>query len=515
MKKIKKKKKKQYKLLRGDCLKRLKKLPSGKYDSLVTDPPAGIKFMSKKWDDDKGGRDVWIEWMTSIMKECLRIMKPGAHGFVWALPRTSHWTATALEDAGFEVRDIVIHAFGSGFPKSHNISKGIDKKFGALKTQGQGFVAAGHDGRKAEMKQDLKFRSDYGYVHKHSTDQAKQWDGYGTALKPASEHWILIRKPLSEKSIVDNVLRHGTGGINVDASRVGANVNDPNHRLLKNKTKMHTENKIYGKYKEQYESEHISQINNKGRFPANLVLSHTEQCKRLGRKKVKPGNGSGRTGKGANGYRTQYVGGKKKADGFIGSFVDKDGTETVEAWDCHESCPIRLLDEQSGYISSSARPKSAGKSYSAERGRAYQGEGPKPHSSNHSDSGGASRFFYCAKASKSERNAGCGELYWKKINKDQYKLITKKRYDRLPEEKRAVGNIHPTVKSQKLMRYLCRMLTPPNGKVLDPFMGSGSTGVAAIHEGFRFLGIDAEKVSFIISQKRIRQAKRDARKSKQ
>ena len=114
-------------LIHEDCLEQLKLLEDESVDSLITDPPAGISFMGKDWDGDKGGRAQWITWMSEVMSECLRVMKPGAHGLVWAIPRTSHWTATALEDAGFEIRDVVTHIFGSGFPKSHDISKAIDK----------------------------------------------------------------------------------------------------------------------------------------------------------------------------------------------------------------------------------------------------------------------------------------------------------------------------------------------------------------------------------------------------
>ena len=120
-----------YQLYEGDCLAELKRLPDNSIDSVVTDPPAGIGFMGKHWDKDKGGRDKWIDWLAEVMAECKRVVKPGAHIFVWALPRTSHWTATAVENAGFEVRDIVTHLFGSGFPKSHNISKAIDRAAGA------------------------------------------------------------------------------------------------------------------------------------------------------------------------------------------------------------------------------------------------------------------------------------------------------------------------------------------------------------------------------------------------
>lgn len=115
-------------LILGDCLEELKKLPENSVDSIVTDPPAGIGFMGKDWDHDKGGRDNWVSWMQEVAAECLRVLKPGGHALVWAIPRTSHWTATAWENAGFEVRDRIAHVFGSGFPKSLNIGKAVDKR---------------------------------------------------------------------------------------------------------------------------------------------------------------------------------------------------------------------------------------------------------------------------------------------------------------------------------------------------------------------------------------------------
>ena len=154
-------------LIYGDCQHKLKDFADDSFDALITDPPAGISFMAKHWDKDKGGRVHWIAWMQSVMQDCLRVLKPGAHGLVWALPRTSHWTATALENARFEIRDSMVHIFGSGFPKSLNLR-----------------------------------------------------EGKGTALKPAHENWILVRKPLGEKTVARNVLEHGTGALNIDASRI-------------------------------------------------------------------------------------------------------------------------------------------------------------------------------------------------------------------------------------------------------------------------------------------------------
>ena len=184
----------------GDCLKVLKTLPSCSVDAIVTDPPAGIAFMGKSWDTDKGGRDAWIAWMQSIAQECLRVIKPGGHALVWALPRTSHWTGMAWENAGWEPRDKVVHLFGTGFPKSLNVSKAIDKAAGAERevvgysrgvgvedNQGYGGIARGGVGI-VQKGIDVP-------VTASATPEAHQWEGWGTALKPAAEDWWLLRKP--------------------------------------------------------------------------------------------------------------------------------------------------------------------------------------------------------------------------------------------------------------------------------------------------------------------------------
>jgi hypothetical protein len=204
-------------ILQGDCLEVLKTIKDNSVDSLVTDPPAGISFMSKAWDGSKGGRDGWVEWLTQVMLECHRVLKPGAHGLIWAIPRTSHWTAWAIESAGFEIRDSIHHIFGSGFPKSHDISKAIDKAAGAEREKGKvlrtdpnikGASFKNAEGR-IEIREEIP-----------ATPEAKQWDGWGTALKPAHEVWWLVRKPLSEKNVAQNVLKHGTGGLNINGTRI-------------------------------------------------------------------------------------------------------------------------------------------------------------------------------------------------------------------------------------------------------------------------------------------------------
>ena len=391
--------------INDDCLTALKNLPQNTIDSLVTDPPAGIAFMDKEWDKDKGGRDHWIEWFAEVMQECNRVLKPGAHGFVWALPRTSHWTATALENAGFEIRDIVTHVFGSGFPKSHNISKAIDKKFGVdREVIGEKIspYTSTNRNKNITMGKHKVAVSDSGYeVHKitaPATDQAKQHDGWGTALKPASEHWILIRKPF-KGTVADNVLKHGTGGINIDASRVGS------ENLSKQWDRKWNENQgELGKRYSQKSREGGKVVPN-GRFPANFICS-----------------GEAR----------------------------------------------EMLDEQSGVLKSG--DLSPNNNVKQSTGWSGGSQADRVKSVFKSNKGGASRFFYCAKASKSERGA---------------------------------DNNHPTVKAQKLMRYLITMVTPQGGTVLDPFMGSGSTGVAAKTLGFNFIGIEKEKEYFCIAKARI------------
>jgi DNA modification methylase len=383
-------------LLKGDCLDLMPWLVSDEsVDALVCDPPAGIGFMGKEWDHHKGGRREWIEWMTEIMRECLRVMKPGAHGLVWALPRTSHWTATALEDAGFEVRDVVTHLFGSGFPKSLDVSKAIDKAAGAKGP----IVGKNPAYRERQLEHDAKWETAMRPEHKRgpATDAAKQWQGWGTALKPASEHWILIRKPCSEKTVAANVLKWGTGALNIDASRVGIET------IKISKGKGFGDAGAYGTGVNTI----TAGTPHQGRFPANLVFTEGEA--------------------------------------------------------------VEMLDAQS------ADAKGVG----------------------------ASRFFYVAKISKAERNAGPEGIDAKRapLGDDRPSGGSMSRLDGRAE--RMNQNTHPTVKPKKLMTYLIRMVTPPGGTVLDPFMGSGSTGVAARDAGFKFIGIEKEEEYFEIAKKRI------------
>lgn len=474
------------KLKLGDCLERMKEIESNSIDSIITDPPAGIAFMSKDWDKNKGGRDNWIAWLESIMKECQRVLKPGGHMFVWSLPRTNHWTAMAIENAGFEIRDSVQHIFGSGFPKSQNISKAIDKMKGEkrkiigskiglpgyslAKDKGRNVTNAANDGSLGNSEKECQITSP-------SSQEAKQWDGWGTALKPAHEVWWLARKPIEEKTIAKNVLKYGTGGINIDESRISFNNND-DQRIGKDYS--HSAKAGYEEEKDNSEGNQISLYKSQGRFPSNLILTHHPECKLLGTKKVK---GSGTSKKFHDAYKgesnTKFLRGVSHPGN---QHADKDGNETVQDWNCHPGCHMKILDKQSGNRPSGKSNNNAqigisGSTTPMRRGKLI----PR------NDQGGASRFFkniepevpfyYCSKPSKKERTVN---------NK--------------------VENKHPTVKSVKLMKYLINMITPKNGTVLDPFMGSGSTGIACIELENNFIGIEKEKEYFKIAKKRIKEA---------
>jgi site-specific DNA-methyltransferase (adenine-specific) len=215
----------------GDCLDLIKRLPDASIDSLVCDPPASIGFMNAKWDSDKGGRKQWCAYMEERFAEALRVCKPGAHALVWALPRTSHWTAIALEDAGWEIRDICCHLFGAGFPKSLDIGKKLN---------------------------------------------SKKWDGWGSGLKPSHENWILCRKPV-EGTIAQNVLTHGVGGIDIDGCRVEyASDYDKKHQEdIARGQERATNGRMFGSSTTRSEA---SSLVMKGRWPSNLVFSHLPEC---------------------------------------------------------------------------------------------------------------------------------------------------------------------------------------------------------------------------------------------
>lgn len=397
-------------LYHGDCLDVLPKLPACSVDTCITDPPYELGFMGKGWD--KSG----VAFQPETWAAVLRVLKPGAMLLAFGGTRTYHRLTVAIEDAGFEVRDCMMWLYGSGFPKSHDISKAMDKAAGAERE-----VVGGYDSRSRYDKRDrvssgtyakhITGEKTYGAIAETApaTDAARQWDGWGTALKPAWEPIIVAMKPL-DGTFAQNAQQHGVAGMHIDGGRIGTSevTRRQNHASIG-----------YGGSDVSFQSGgHAG-----GRWPANLLLSHTLFC--------------------------------------------DDDT-------CSPDCPVRQLDAQSG--------KSVAQRSLRKRAGSSVGNGVTLNSyhmkdanvGGYDDSGGASRFFYTAKASRRER----GE-----------------------------GNIHPTVKPLALMEYLCRLTaTPTGGIVLDPFAGSASTGVAALRTGRQFIGIEQNEEYAAIATARLASA---------
>lgn len=337
-----------------------------------------------------------------------------------------------------------------------DISKAIDKAAGAEREE----IGPNPNARKSQENYALdgessNFKATYNPLTAASTPDAKRWQGWGTALKPASEHWILIRKPLSEKTVAANVLKWGCGGLNIDASRIGLTEGDDTSRkVLQTQSWKNTSTAGVGSVTDDWK---------KGRFPANLLFSHNPDCMEVGVKKVKGTNPS-------NDRRSESETAMWKSGGHS-DYSNPDGTETVSAFECTPGCAVAMLDRQSGHLHASGnKTKGLAKKESSMFGI---GEGAFGQSTDYKDTGGASRFFYVAKASKRDKGA---------------------------------DNTHPTCKSTALMAYLIRLVTPPGGLVLDPFLGSGSTGVSAVKEGFAFIGIEKEQEYYDIASKRIEKA---------
>ena len=429
----------------GDCIETMKAMPPESIDAIVTDPPYGLGFMGKKWD----GLPPSLEWAEA----CYRVLKPGGHIAAFGGTRTWHRLAVAIEDAGFEMRDSLAWLYGSGFPKSMNVGKAIDKAAGAeRKVIGQSATVTPRSGKSSSGFAPLR-NIRWGDVHYSwedapsearayfeaqgatrgqiaapATPEAEQWDGWGTALKPAFEPIVLARKPLAEKTVARNVLAHGTGAINVDACRIESGEN-----LLRKAT---------------------------AGAGGSFLLDGFSTVDEL-RASADVG-GKTPTGRDARAALARYEATQGKTFGSTSGRWPANVLldEHAAAW----------VDEQSGHLPAGSRP--AKRSPDAARTAYGAFAGQDGLEATRLDSGGASRFFYTAKAPKSERP-----------NVD--------------------GVQHPTVKPLAIMRWLIRLVTPPGGVVLDPFAGSGTTIEAALIEGFNPVGIEMEADYLPLIQHRI------------
>jgi site-specific DNA-methyltransferase (adenine-specific) len=426
-------------IFHGDNIQVLRTLLDNSVDSVVTDPPYGLKFMGKKWDYDVPSVELW--------KEVYRVLKPGGYLLSFGSSRTYHRMVIKVEDAGFEIRDQIMWIYGSGFPKSHNLGLSIDKLSGGTPV----IIGTKRSGiSKAFTKEGWGSGNDVVNVSKAETLIGQQWTGWGTNLKPAHEPILVARKPLSEKSIAKNVLKWNTGGINIDDCRVGEELITTNG--------FGTNGFVAG---ENYKpTSHI------GRFPANIILD--------------------------------------------------------------EEAGI-ILDLQSGITKSSKRSSKYNKK--TEFTNTYTPTQSDYRDDNtYKDKGGASRFFYCPKPSKKERNEGMpiaigefsqrprrddGTVIYKETHLEEWTQVMSKlkrkdktskaaAEEKLQANSNGVKNNHPTIKPIKLMQYLIRLVTPKAGVTMDPYFGSGSSGKSTIREGndYKFLGIEKEKEYFNIAVER-------------
>ena len=391
-------------IFHGDNIQVLRTLPDNSVDSVVTDPPYGLKFMGKQWDYDVPSVELW--------KECYRVLKPGGYLLSFGSSRTYHRMAVKVEDAGFEIRDQIMWVYGSGFPKSHNVGLSIDKLLGHP-DRGHRIATASRthpDGTFEPNGEKL-------LPYETKSEEAKPFEGFGTALKPAHEPIVMARKPF-KGSVAKNVLKWNTGGININDCRVGEELITTNG---------------YGTNgfvaSENYKpSSHI------GRFPANIIF-------------------------------------------------DEEARE--------------ILDEQSGITSQGhwSKTKTSGFGKFGNGKTIYYGIGKKDELK-----GGASRFFYCPKPSKKEKEEGLTSEPIQIKGRDEGQDNRN-----VPQKLRKTNrkNTHTTVKPIKLMQYLIRLVTPKGGVTIDPYFGSGSSGKSTIREGnFKFLGIEKEKEYFNIAVER-------------
>ena len=419
-------------ILRGNCLDTLKTLPDNSVDSIVTDPPYELGFMGKSWDNSG------IAYNQDLWRECLRVLKPGGHLLAFSGSRTYHRMTVAIEDAGFEIRDQIMWLYGSGFPKSLDVSKAIDKAAGVVgEVIGERTFGKTSTGQGSGWNTNAVAATGRQDITAPATPEAQRWQGWGTALKPAHEPICVARKPVIG-TVANNVLTYGTGALNINVSRVPSDDGFEKAWDKPISTNISAKN---GKYISEGVQHTVDLSSNRpegGRWPANVIHDGSDE--------VVAGFPESKTGA-VKPYNTKSQG----YGGGWGSFRDF---------------------------------------------------------SQEASEGSAARFFYCAKASKSERNAGLEGL--PELPKNERKEGGKSVLE-IPGKSNQ--NPHPTVKPIALMRYLVKLVTPPGGTVLDPFLGSGSTAVAAVLEGFNWIGCEMTEDYFPIIEARVKWAEEQPRGS--
>jgi site-specific DNA-methyltransferase (adenine-specific) len=454
----------KWQVINGDNSEVLKTYPDNYFDCVVTDPPYGISFLGKDWDSKKATETTsklsqlhnlpsgmkhtgladdleFQKWMSNVFSECLRVLKPGGHLLAFSAARTYHHMAMAAQFAGFEIRDQIMWIYGSGFPKSQDVGKSIERTEKKRADNALGIKRSKiESGPKTNCP---KCNKTLNGTNQNTCEESQcdlrdalapadnEWSGWGTALKPAHEPIVMARKPISEKNIALNCQKHGTGAINIDATRVG----DEKITTIGGWTEEHDweSRTTYNKINET----HV------GRFPANVIHDGSDEVVSL---------------------FPHSISGARKS------------THKLKGLDTGEQRAVFGDDAISGKYN------------------------VQPFTDAQADEGSAARFFYCPKVSRKERHTG---FDLSTIPTDPSGKFDDGGYSQKQETLKAAGNNHPTVKPIELMKYLIKLVTPPNGHILDPFNGSGSTGCAAVELGFDYTGIELDPHYVEIAVKRI------------
>ena len=524
-------------LLLGDCLTSLHKIPSDSVDSIVTDPPYGLNFMGKKWDYDIPSVEIW--------SECLRVLKPGGHMLASCGTRTQHRMVVNIENAGFEIRDVITHLYGQGFPKSQDISKAIDKAAGAERE----VVGDNPNARKSQEDYSLdgrggNFKATYNPITAPATPEAKQWSGWGSALKPACEFWTLCRKPLSESTIAKNVLKHGTGGLNIGGGRIGIAADDNIHS--KNP---HTQNNGSKNSANITLGDGASYVVPEGRFPSNLILD--EEAGKLLDEQSGQNQSGGKRGKSYITEAKSMFGNVSKGGSCISDsggasrffYVAKasksDRNSGLKGFITWESLDQSLVDQTASLsaqlkatLGATTLPLSDTEWSTLLFGNSATGLsllGLTSITSTASKTITVSttlnalvslttsesiqaviKTMLCAGLNLAESVANTktlSQISTSEKTASRLAAVHAVLLSLLPiKDAGKTENFHATVKPIKLMEYLIKLITQPNGVVLDPFMGSGTTGVAAKKLGFRFIGMEKEPEYLAIAEARIKGA---------
>ena len=478
-----------WKVINGSSAEVLKGYPDNHFDSVVCDPPYGINFLGKNWDSNTGDREVY--------EQCYRVLKPGGHLLAFSAARTYHHLAMTVETVGFEIRDQIMWIYGSGFPKSQDVGRQINKRNGTQldnerysddmmilqtngkylhKTNGKEYTKY-PDINGGEMAKVMEGAS-YGSIYCEVDNNTNEWTGWGTNLKPAHEPIVMGRKPISEKNIAKNCEKYGTGAINIDATRVAyADEQDINTYLDNLKGPAERSKSSTGDSTQMFDGQtgfkamkkEITSEDAKGRFPANVIHDGSPEVVSL---------------------FPHSTSGARKA------------THKLKGLDTGEQRAVFGDDEVSGKYN------------------------VQPFTDAPAESGSAARFFYCPKVSRKERHIGfdpnsqgniiesevfgktpvcldCGKTRNGSTKHDGCDPENIGFQERRTERSSEVGNNHPTVKPIELMKYLIKLVTPPNGHILDPFNGSGSTGCAAVELGYDYTGIELDPNYVEIATKRI------------